>query len=1125
MTEKQFQAILSPISRLEAVSEQNSEKLSSIEMLTIDIKSLQSDTVAELKQQTTLLSDIKSMIKESSKGGAGESKEIESSTFKPMSVKDTGLAAFMMVSLSAAIVASAGLFTLIPKVSLGQLGTAVAISATFALVAPKFVEIMKTLSGVETKDGENTEFNPFDAQTMFNLVGGSLLLMVGLAAAITAASWVMQLIMPVSPLQLLTAVLIGAGLAAASFAYVKILEALEDRDINDIKNAGIAMVVIAGAIAVASLILQLVIPVSLDKVGTILLVGIALIGGAYAMAQILKEIEGKTLKDIGLAALAMLAIAPAMVAASHILQYINPITDPYIYLTVFLIGLSMVSAAYSFKLLIDAVSGKSTKDLVAAGAAMIVIAGAIWATAWIFTQLPPVNDMVAPPWKWTLKTGLALVIFGLAFAGLIKAVKGQSVPDLLKAAAAMVVISIAILAVAWIFQVLPDSFKTVPAEWTLKTGLAILIFSVSIAVVGLLTKSLGVPTMAMGALGSVIVALGILGVAWIFSALPSAELTAPPISWTLSVALALVLFSIPIAIIGAIAMSGAGAVAILAGVVGMIVIASGIWAVAWIFSKMPDISGVAKMLTTALLAPVNGIVDVLKRLKDEVGVENLLPLAGGIVAIAGSLLVLAAASAGAAAAGLGASLMNAGKAFVDFISGSETRGPLDTLSEIVNMAPQIAKVAGPIKILGEAFMFLQGGQNMEVLVRFFEIMQKDPKMSNVKAIQDISNPMVKMISALSNIPVDAPQRLQDLFSKVSWSSIMTPVASVASSMAILALNASLAGNGVTLVASGMERMVKALNSLTKDSIESIIKLFNDVNWPILVDPIDAISISIKRMSDGAIETGEGMKMAANALQLMSSIPAEILAEIAKVFNALAKDPLTTQGEAMGLISRSIVTISASMLTMRSDAFVRMFEVMSSSSSAIATMSKPMKTIAGALDQMGRINVDGIEWAHKMARQLARSSFNSQATALEKMAKSYGDISKSSNSMNVEAINATSDMFKALAYLYQNGKRNAIEELGDKLIDAVQELASMIADFDNTVGEQNQGSKSVGEALAKAADNLVNVVGLGGNSSSGASSPASGQDLAFAMQEMVDLLQTGQAKITITDIDQLAADKI
>lgn len=618
---------------------------------------------------------------------------------------------------------------------------------------------------------------------------------------------------------------------------------------------------------------------------------------------------------------------------------------------------------------------------------------------------------------------------------------------------------------------------------------------------------------------------GILGVAWIFSALPSAELTAPPISWTLSVALALVLFSIPIAIIGAIAMSGAGAVAILAGVVGMIVIASGIWAVAWIFSKMPDISGVAKMLTTALLAPVNGIVDVLKRLKDEVGVENLLPLAGGIVAIAGSLLVLAAASAGAAAAGLGASLMNAGKAFVDFISGSETRGPLDTLSEIVNMAPQIAKVAGPIKILGEAFMFLQGGQNMEVLVRFFEIMQKDPKMSNVKAIQDISNPMVKMISALSNIPVDAPQRLQDLFSKVSWSSIMAPVASVASSMAILALNASLAGNGVTLVASGMERMVKALNSLTKDSIESIIKLFNDVNWPILVDPIDAISISIKRMSDGAIETGEGMKMAANALQLMSSIPAEILAEIAKVFNALAKDPLTTQGEAMGLISGSIVTISASMLTMRSDAFVRMFEVMSSSSSAIATMSKPMKTIAGALDQMGRINVDGIEWAHKMARQLARSSFNSQATALEKMAKSYGDISKSSNSMNVEAINATSDMFKALAYLYQNGKRNAIEELGDKLIDAVQELASMIADFDNTVGEQNQGSKSVGEALAKAADNLVNVVGLGGNSSSGASSPASGQDLAFAMQEMVDLLQTGQAKITITDIDQLAADKI
>ena len=54
------------------------------------------------------------------------------------------------------------------------------------------------------------------------------------------------------------------------------------------------MVVIAGAIAAASLVLQLVMPIGLDKVGTVLLVGIALIGGAFAMAQILKEIEGKT---------------------------------------------------------------------------------------------------------------------------------------------------------------------------------------------------------------------------------------------------------------------------------------------------------------------------------------------------------------------------------------------------------------------------------------------------------------------------------------------------------------------------------------------------------------------------------------------------------------------------------------------------------------------------------------------------------------------------------------------------------------------------------------------------------------------------------------------------------------
>jgi hypothetical protein len=343
-------------------------------------------------------------------------------------------------------------------------------------------------------------------------------------------------------------------------------------------------------------------------------------------------------------------------------------------------------------------------------------------------------------------------------------------------------------------------------------------------------------------------------------------------------------------------------------------------------------------------------------------------------------------------------------------------------------------------------------------------------------------------------------------------------------MTILAESAMAAGRGVMLTANGMNTMVNALNRLTKENIDAVIKLFNEVNWSPLVDPISSISTSIHRMSINADKLGTGMKMSADALILMSTISVEILKEISAVFDSLAKSDLTKQGEAMLYsIAPSLASISATMLVMRSDAYIRMFEVMASSSKAIIAMSRPMTQIASAMDKMGGVNVNGIEWAHKMARQLARSSFNSQATALEKMAKSYKDISNSSNTMDVEAINATTDMFKALAYLYQNGRRNAMEELGEKLTEAVRELARMIADFEGTVNSQAEGSKTVGEAMAKAVDGLTEVVGLTPSGNSG--NNTGGGDSLSNLQELIDLLQSGQAKITITDLDPAAEAKL
>ena len=1260
MTEKQFQAILSPIYRFEALLEDTVNTLTGIEMLTVDVKSLQRETVDQLNQQTALLgeirttirdqvnvasassspvvdsldilsSDIKSLQRETvdqlnqqtallgeirttirdqvnvastssspvvtsvdalsldlksfhnehmdemrhqstllklvvgalvranrdrrSSGDSGsKDKDMDKAArFKPFSVKDTGLAAFMMVSLSAAIVASAGIFSLIPNVSGSQLLTAVAVAGTVALMADGFVKMLNAfekLKGTSSVSYEGITASKVDTSAIFASAGAALLSMIGMVAAIAVSSWIMQLIMPVAPIKLLTAVLMGVTMLALAPTFVKIADALGKMKSDTKVDAGalgsasatnfsgiwtlmgatlLSMIGISAAIAMSSWIFQLIVPVKADKLVTAFLIGIALTGAAWAYSMILKHIGGKGLKEVALAAAAIPLIAIGIRMAAWILSDMTTITDPMVYATVFLIGIAMLGAAYSFSLIMNAVKGAKEKELMYAGAAMVIIAGAIWATAWVFTQLPDSGEMKAPNWRWSLETGLALLVFSVSFIALVRGVKGASLKDMGKAAAAAVFVALGIVGTAFIFDIyesLGGKYGAPPeAGWTLNTGLALIVFGVSISILAVLVKSLGVKTFVMGVLGAIIVSVGVLAVAWILSFLPP-NFTELPIGWSIKIALGIVLFSIPVGILGAVMTSGVGAAAIILGVVGMIIIAAGIWVVATIFSKLPDISGVAKMLTDAMLAPVNGIVDVLARLKNEIGVDNLLPLAGGIIAISVSLLALAGATAGVAAGGLFSSIANVGKAFFDGVAklfgGEKAKGPLDILSDIVNMAPEIAKVAKPIKILGEAFMFLQGGQNMEVLNRFFELMQLDPKASNIKAVQEMAPPIRDMVTALANLDTEAPSRLKELFGNVNWSSIFTPVASVASSMTILAVNANLAGSGVIKVATGIEMMVASLNSLKKDYIDAVIRLFNEVDWRLLVDPIDAISTSIHRMSVNAVDMGTGMKMTAAALVTMSALSSESLQDITKVFEALALSNLTEQGTAMLLnIAPAMASISATMLVMRSDAYVRMFEVMTSSSEAIVAMAKPMSTVASAMDQMGRVNVDGIEWAHKMARQLARSSFNSQATALEKMAKSYSDISKSSNTMDVEAINATTDMFKALAYLYQNGRKNAMEELGEKLTEAIQELARMIADFEGTVNEQAEGSKTVGQAMAQAIDRFSSSAGSSNNSSGGSTQAMPPESL----QELIDLFTTGNAYITIRDVEDIAAAKM
>ena len=101
------------------------------------------------------------------------------------------------------------------------------------------------------------------------------------------------------------------------------------------------------------------------------------------------------------------------------------------------------------------------------------------------------------------------------------------------------------------------------------------------------------------------------------------------------------------------------------------------------------------------------------------------------------------------------------------------------------------------------------------------------------------------------------------------------------------------------------------------------------------------------------------------------------------------------------------------------------------------------------------------------------------------------IAKASQEMEVEALKESTKMFEALAYLSEQGGEDAIEALGDELIEALKQLALMIADFEGTVADAKEENKSFVENVAGSVNKGMNkLFGYG----SGGSAPAENTNL-------------------------------
>jgi hypothetical protein len=408
----------------------------------------------------------------------------------------------------------------------------------------------------------------------------------------------------------LSVVALSFGIMAAATAFA-VVASLTDKEGNPLKWKQIVMgaavmVVMAGALLIAGMILKNMPPIGLSELISATFVGAAMGISAYLLLSAISNIKNqKSLLMVPLVAAILPLIALAIVGAGFILQEM-PIISFKQLLSTLLVGIALIPIVWGFQYLIKATKNVKIQDAMLATSIIPLLALGIVTSSWILMGVADI-DLIK-----VLKGGLGVGIATLAMIPTMFLLKkaGLLEPAAIKSLAigvlAVPLISLAIMLSSWILAA--GNYSTFPSlEWTLSVGLAIILFSVPVAVIGALmlgSGGIGYAALAAGILAVPLIALAMVAVSYI---LPLGDYSSyPPLEWTASVGLAMLLFTVPVIALGILIMSGVGLPALILGIIGVSLIGASIVAVSHVlplgnYSSYPPLEWTASVGLAMLL--------------------------------------------------------------------------------------------------------------------------------------------------------------------------------------------------------------------------------------------------------------------------------------------------------------------------------------------------------------------------------------------------------------------------------------------------------------------------------------------------------------------------------------------
>lgn len=426
-------------------------------------------------------------------------------------------------------------------------------------------DILKAVKEMKStkKDGVSSDLGGKSPNTIAEGVKSMILI----AAGVLAIGLAFKIVGKVDFLSVLA---LSAAIYTIALVFEKLAK-IEALSIKKVTGLSIMMVIMAGAIAISGMLLNLVPNMSLMTMLSVLVVTVSMTIAFWGLSKAIHHMKLTDMPKMLLLPMVLPLMAAGIVAAGFILQNMPDVKWEQA-LSAGMVGLALVPVAFAFAILVKGLKNTKPQDILMACAAIPMMALATVLAGFILGTMPEVKWEVIV-WSWA--TALAILPMAVLIAAFSKL--KVSIKDLAFGSIGIVMISAAIMISSLILSI-GTYEKYPPAEWSLGVGLSMLLFGAAAVLVGLFITSTG-PAFWLGLVGVVALSAVVLVTSFIIGVGKYEKY--PATEWTLGMGLTMLIFGTAAIVIGLFAITPV----FWLGLLGVIALAATIVEVAKIIEK------------------------------------------------------------------------------------------------------------------------------------------------------------------------------------------------------------------------------------------------------------------------------------------------------------------------------------------------------------------------------------------------------------------------------------------------------------------------------------------------------------------------------------------------------------